>query len=61
MGNQSIFIVGRCVLQTKGLLQCKSYFQSVIDNAKLEDLRQEADRKLKSVEEEEKKESKVEG
>jgi hypothetical protein len=33
----------------------------VIDNAKLEDLRQEADRKLKIVEEEEKKDSKVRG
>ena len=39
----------------------KATFQSVIDNAKLEDLRQEADRKLKIVEEEERKESKVQG
>ena len=56
---KAYLLLGDVYFKQKDYFNAKATFQSVIDNAKLEDLRQEADRKLKVVEEEEKKESKV--
>ena len=54
-------LLGDIYHKQKDYFNAKATYQSVVDNAKLEELRQEADRKLKAVTEEEKKESKVEG
>ena len=56
---KAYLLLGDVYFKQKDYFNAKATFQSVIDNAKVEDLRQEADRKLKLVEEEEKKESKV--
>ena len=56
---KAYLLLGDVYFKQKDYFNAKATFQSVIDNAKLEDLRQEADRKLKVVEEEERKESKV--
>ena len=56
---RAYILLGDVYFKQKDYFNAKATFQSVIDNAKLEDLRQEADRKLKVVEEEERKESKV--
>ena len=56
---RAYLLLGDVYFKQKDYFNAKATFQSVIDNAKLEDLRQEADRKLKAVEDEEKKESKV--
>jgi TolA-binding protein len=58
---KAYLLLGDVYFKQKDYFNAKATFQSVIDNAKLEDLRQEADRKLKLVEEEEKKDSKVKG
>jgi TolA-binding protein len=58
---KAYLLLGDVYFKQKDYFNAKATFQSVIENAKLEDLRQEADRKLKIVEEEEKKESKVQG
>ena len=46
---KAYIVIGRCLFQTERFLQCESYFQSVIENAKIEELRLEAERKLKQV------------
>ena len=56
---KAYMLLGDVYFKQKDYFNAKATFRSVIDNAKLEDLRQEADRKLKVVEEEERKESKV--
>ena len=56
---KAYLLLGDVYFKQGDYFNAKATFQSVIDNAKLEDLRQEADRKLKVVEEEEKKDSKV--
>jgi len=56
---KAYLLLGDVYFKQKDYFNAKATFQSVIDNAKVEDLRQEADRKLKLVEDEEKKESKV--
>lgn len=56
---KAYLLLGDVYFKQKDYFNAKATFQSVVDNAKVEDLRQEADRKLKLVEEEEKKESKV--
>ncbi|MBC7827407.1 MAG: tetratricopeptide repeat protein [Chitinophagaceae bacterium] len=56
---KAYLLLGDVYFKQKDYFNAKATFRSVIDNAKVEDLRQEADRKLKLVEEEEKKESKV--
>lgn len=58
---KAYLLLGDVYFKQKDFFNAKATFQSVIDNAKLEDLRQEADRKLKIVEEEERRESKVKG
>jgi TolA-binding protein len=58
---KAYLLLGDVYFRQKDYFNAKATFQSVIENAKLEDLRQEADRKLKMVEEEEKKDSKVQG
>lgn len=58
---KAYLLLGDVYFKQKDYFNAKATFQSVIENAKLEDLRQEADRKLKIVEEEEKKDSKVQG
>ena len=58
---KAYMVLGDVYFKQKDYFNAKATFQSVVENAKVEDLRQEADRKLKQVEEEEKKESKVEG
>jgi hypothetical protein len=54
-------LLGDVYLKQKDYFNAKATFQSIVDNAKLEDLRQEADRKLKQTQEEERKNSKVGG
>lgn len=56
---KAYLLLGDVYFKQKDYFNAKATFQSVMDNAKLEDLRQEADRKLKEVEEAEKKDSKV--
>ena len=56
---KAYLLLGDVYFKQKDYFNAKATFQSVMENAKMEDLRQEADRKLKEVEEEEKKESKV--
>jgi TolA-binding protein len=58
---KAYLLLGDVYFRQKDYFNAKATFQSVIENAQLEDLRQEADRKLKLVEDEEKKESKVGG
>jgi lipopolysaccharide biosynthesis regulator YciM len=58
---KAYLLLGDIYLKEKDYFNAKATFQSIVDNAKLEDLRQEADRKLKQTQEEEKKNSKVGG
>ena len=58
---KAYLLLGDIYLKEKDYFNAKATFQSIVDNAKLEDLRQEADRKLKQTVEEEKKNSKVGG
>jgi tetratricopeptide (TPR) repeat protein len=58
---KAYLLLGDVYLKQKDYFNAKATFQSIVDNAKLEDLRQEADRKLKQTQEEERKNSKVGG
>jgi tetratricopeptide (TPR) repeat protein len=58
---RAYLLLGDVYLKQKDYFNAKATFQSIVDNAKLEDLRQEADRKLKQTQEEERKNSKVGG
>jgi lipopolysaccharide biosynthesis regulator YciM len=58
---RAYMLLGDVYLKQKDYFNAKATFQSIVDNAKLEDLRQEADRKLKQTQEEERKNSKVGG
>jgi TolA-binding protein len=56
---RAYLLLGDIYFSQKDYFNAKATFQSVVDNAKVEDLRQEADRKLKQVIDAENKESKV--
>lgn len=58
---KAYILLGDVYYKQKDYFNAKATYKSVVDNAKLEDLRQEADRKLKQVTEEEGRESKVSG
>lgn len=58
---RAYLLLGDIYFKQKDWFNARATYQSVVDNAKMEDLRQEADRKLKQTVEEEKKNSKVEG
>ncbi|HUP11895.1 MAG TPA: tetratricopeptide repeat protein, partial [Niastella sp.] len=58
---KAYLLLGDVYLKQKDYFNAKATFQSIVDNAKLEDLRQEADKKLKLAQEEERKNSKVGG
>ena len=57
---RSYILLGDIYYKQKDYFNDKATYQSVVDNAKIEELRQEASNKLKQVSEEEKKESKLE-
>jgi predicted negative regulator of RcsB-dependent stress response len=57
---KSYILLGDIYFKQKDYFNSKATFQSVLDNAKIEELRQEAQRKLNEVVNEEKKNSKVE-
>jgi nitroimidazol reductase NimA-like FMN-containing flavoprotein (pyridoxamine 5'-phosphate oxidase superfamily) len=54
-------MLGDIYLKQKDYFNAKATYQSVVDNAKIEELRREAERKLNAAVEEEKKNSKVDG
>ena len=56
---KAYILLGDVYFKQKDYFNAKATFQSVVDNAKVEDLRQEAERKLNEVIEVEKRESKV--
>jgi TolA-binding protein len=56
---KAYILLGDVYFKQKDYFNAKATFQSVIENAKMESLRLEAEQKLKLVEEEEKKNSKV--
>jgi len=58
---RAYILLGDIYHKQKDYFNAKATYQSVVDNTKVEELRQEADRKLKLVTEEEKKDSKIEG
>ncbi|MEP7257998.1 MAG: tetratricopeptide repeat protein [Flavitalea sp.] len=58
---KAYILLGDLYYREKDYFNAKATYRSVIDNAKIEELRQEAERKLKTVTEEEGKQSKVEG
>ncbi|WP_207513410.1 tetratricopeptide repeat protein [Longitalea luteola] len=58
---KAYLLLGDVYLKQKDYFNAKATYQSIVDNAKLEDLRQEAERKLKQTQEEERKNSKVGG
>ncbi len=58
---KAYILLGDVYFRQKDYFNSKATFQSVIDNAKMEDLRQEAERKLKQVVEEEAKNSRISG
>jgi TolA-binding protein len=57
---RAYMLLGDVYYKQKDYFNAKATYKSVVDNAKLEDLRQEAERKYKEVSEEEARESKVE-
>ncbi|WEK35178.1 MAG: tetratricopeptide repeat protein [Candidatus Pseudobacter hemicellulosilyticus] len=57
---KAYILLGDVYFKQKDYFNAKATFQSVVDNAKMEALRQEAETKLKATIEEEKKNSKVE-
>nr|MBA4167114.1 tetratricopeptide repeat protein [Chitinophagaceae bacterium] len=57
---KAYILLGDLYYKEKDFFNAKATYKSVVDNAKVEDLRQEADRKLKQITEEEGKSSKVE-
>lgn len=56
---KAYLLLGDVYFKQKDYFNAKATFQSVVDNARIEELRQEADRKLQAVIEEEKKNSKI--
>ncbi len=58
---RSYILLGDVYLQQKDFFNAKATYQSVIDNAKIETLRTEARARLEKLEEEERKEGKVNG
>ena len=58
---KAYILLGDIYFAQKDYFNAKATFQSVVEKAKVEELRQEAERKLNQVNEAEKKESKVEG
>jgi TolA-binding protein len=58
---RAYILLGDIYFKQKDYFNARATYQSVVDNAKVEDLRQDAVRKLAQVVEEEKKGSKVEG
>ena len=58
---KAYMLLGDLYYREKDYFNAKATYRSVIDNAKIENLRQEAERKLKMVTDEEGKQSKVEG
>lgn len=56
---KAYILLGDVYYKEKDYFNAKATYQSIVENAKVEDLRQEAERKLKEVTEEEKKNSKV--
>ncbi len=57
---KAYLLLGDVYLKEKDYFNAKATFQSIVNNAKLEDLRREAERKLSQVTEEEKKNGKIE-
>jgi len=57
---KAYILLGDLYYKEKDFFNAKATYKSVVDNAKLEDLRQEAERKLKQITAEESKSSKVE-
>lgn len=58
---KAYILLGDVYMKQKDYFNAKATYQSVAQNAKIEALRQEAERKLKIAEEEERKGSKIEG
>jgi lipopolysaccharide biosynthesis regulator YciM len=58
---KAYILLGDLYYKQKDYFNAKATYRSVMDNAKIEELRQEADLKLKQAIEEEGKQSKVEG
>ncbi len=58
---RAYILLGDIYYKQKDYFNSKATYRSVVDNAKIESLRQEAERKLKQVTDEEGKSSKVEG
>jgi TolA-binding protein len=56
---KAYILLGDVYFREKDYFNARATFQSIVDNAKMEDLRQEAVRKLAEVNAEEKKNSKV--
>ena len=56
---KAYLLLGDIYFSEKDYFNAKATFQSIVDNAKIEDLRQQAQQKLAQVIEEEKKNSKV--
>ena len=57
---KAYLLLGDIYLAEKDYFNAKATFQSIVENAKVEDLRQQAQQKLDQVTAEEKKGSKVE-
>lgn len=57
---KAYLLLGDVYVKEKDYFNAKATFQSIVNNAKLEDLRREAERKLSQVTEEEKKNGKIE-
>jgi hypothetical protein len=58
---KAYLLLGDIYFKQKDWFNAKATYQSIVENAKMEDLRQEAERKLKLTQDEEKKNSKVGG
>jgi hypothetical protein len=56
---KAYLLLGDIYFSQKDFFNAKATFQSIVDNTKIEDLRQQAQQKLAQVVEEEKKNSKV--
>ncbi len=56
---KSYLLLGDIYFKEKDYFNAKATFQSVVENAKIEDLRQQAQQKLAQVADEEKKDSKL--
>jgi lipopolysaccharide biosynthesis regulator YciM len=58
---KAYILLGDIYFKQKDYFNAKATFQSIVENARIEELRQEAERKLNQTIEEEKKNSKVDG